>query len=101
MQGVAGADRDDVAPHLPAQQGQIPQQVEHLVPRRLVGEARRIAEPRVPDHQGILQRRAEGHAPDRKSTRLNSSHTVISYAVFCLKKKKKKKKKKKNNTYIQ
>src|SRR5436190_5029978 len=29
---------------------------------------------------------------DRKSTRLNSSHTVISYAVFCLKKKKKKKK---------
>src|SRR5438034_7916886 len=32
---------------------------------------------------------------DRKSTRLNSSHTVISYAVFCLKKKKKKKKKEK------
>src|SRR5438034_5714882 len=34
-----------------------------------------------------------GHplARDRKSTRLNSSHTVISYAVFCLKKKKKKK----------
>src|SRR5260221_10864846 len=29
---------------------------------------------------------------DRKSTRLNSSHTVISYAVFCLKKKKKAKK---------
>src|SRR5438034_4524022 len=34
-------------------------------------------------------------AQDRKSTRLNSSHTVISYAVFCLKKKKKKKKYKK------
>src|SRR5687768_18011091 len=32
---------------------------------------------------------------DRKSTRLNSSHGYISYAVFCLKKKKKKKKKKK------
>src|SRR5438132_9015423 len=32
------------------------------------------------------------HTGDRKSTRLNSSHTVISYAVFCLKKKKKKKK---------
>src|SRR5438034_8367989 len=30
-------------------------------------------------------------AQDRKSTRLNSSHTVISYAVFCLKKKKIKK----------
>src|SRR5438034_6486089 len=28
------------------------------------------------------------HTIDRKSTRLNSSHTVISYAVFCLKKKK-------------
>src|SRR6476469_10616600 len=43
--------------------------------------------------------------PDRKSTRLNSSHRCISYAVFCLKKKKKKykvllikKKKKKTNT---
>src|SRR5262245_62840926 len=36
---------------------------------------------------------------DRKSTRLNSSHLGISYAVFCLKKKKKKKKKndRKNN----
>src|SRR5438034_2191105 len=32
-------------------------------------------------------RRAEPPG-DRKSTRLNSSHTVISYAVFCLKKKK-------------
>src|SRR5438876_6243818 len=30
-----------------------------------------------------------GHAGDRKSTRLNSSHPSISYAVFCLKKKKK------------
>src|SRR5260221_3175814 len=29
-----------------------------------------------------------GDCTDRKSTRLNSSHTVISYAVFCLKKKK-------------
>src|SRR5438034_1883719 len=38
--------------------------------------------------------RVLGGGPDRKSTRLNSSHTVISYAVFCLKKKKKKKKKK-------
>src|SRR2546430_11456937 len=28
-----------------------------------------------------------GAAPDRKSTRLNSSHSQISYAVFCLKKK--------------
>src|SRR5438132_8648484 len=35
--------------------------------------------------------RVSGRRKDRKSTRLNSSHTVISYAVFCLKKKKKKK----------
>src|SRR5258708_10299692 len=28
-----------------------------------------------------------GTSPDRKSTRLNSSHQIISYAVFCLKKK--------------
>src|SRR5436190_10966278 len=38
--------------------------------------------------------RRPGRGEDRKSTRLNSSHTVISYAVFCLKKKKKKKKNK-------
>src|SRR2546430_13384246 len=31
---------------------------------------------------------ARGRAADRKSTRLNSSHSQISYAVFCLKKKK-------------
>src|SRR5436853_2832354 len=35
--------------------------------------------------------------PDRKSTRLNSSHLGISYAVFCLKKKKKKQNIKNNN----
>src|SRR2546422_1370030 len=35
----------------------------------------------------------EDRPPDRKSTRLNSSHGYISYAVFCLKKKKKKRRK--------
>src|SRR2546422_8361851 len=40
--------------------------------------------------QTVLQREHKGHrARDRKSTRLNSSHGYISYAVFCLKKKKK------------
>src|SRR5688572_32689833 len=39
---------------------------------------------------------ATANPVDRKSTRLNSSHSQISYAVFCLKKKKKKKKEKKN-----
>src|SRR5207253_10672149 len=37
-------------------------------------------------------RARKGRAEDRKSTRLNSSHVAISYAVFCLKKKKKKNK---------
>src|SRR5690348_18044584 len=36
------------------------------------------------------ERREGGQGGDRKSTRLNSSHPSISYAVFCLKKKKKK-----------
>src|SRR5438132_2222595 len=40
----------------------------------------------VQQHQGTISRIVVGK--DRKSTRLNSSHTVISYAVFCLKKKK-------------
>src|SRR3989475_1380042 len=55
--------------------------------------ARRIA----PDHVGALKGLAflyfkvgDVQQADRKSTRLNSSHSQISYAVFCLKKKKKK-----------
>src|SRR5256885_12454049 len=36
---------------------------------------------------GAAQARAQAADGDRKSTRLNSSHLVISYAVFCLKKK--------------
>ena len=39
-----------------------------------------------------------GNVADRKSTRLNSSHGYISYAVFCLKKKKKPQKKKKKTS---
>src|SRR5256886_10003127 len=52
----------------------------------------------APDHQGAddltrSQKRNDENSPipsvDRKSTRLNSSHSQISYAVFCLKKKNK------------
>src|SRR5471032_3545937 len=43
--------------------------------------------PTLPPNSCRERRRAR---PDRKSTRLNSSHITISYAVFCLKKKKKK-----------
>src|SRR5256885_12771303 len=42
-----------------------------------------------PDRGGPRTRRGHSRSPDRKSTRLNSSHLVISYAVFCLKKKNK------------
>src|SRR5258708_27465648 len=47
------------------------------------------AEPPVPADQPSLlvprRARADGRTADRKSTRLNSSHQIISYAVFCLK----------------
>src|SRR3712207_8402302 len=68
-----------------------------LIPRdrhRLVRTIRK----RIVDHvEGIRRMAAAGdpafvrivHKGDRKSTRLNSSHANISYAVFCLKKKKK------------
>src|SRR5687768_17970543 len=62
-----------------------------------------VAEEDQPGHRGgQAERRGEQPEPqvvveDRKSTRLNSSHGYISYAVFCLKKKKKKKKKKIQN----
>src|SRR5688500_19627681 len=42
---------------------------------------------------------ANQHPTDRKSTRLNSSHLVNSYAVFCLKKKKKKNTKNAKSNY--
>src|SRR3712207_8570049 len=53
-----------------------------------------LEQPVQPDGRGLQRggaeeahRRADA-PPDRKSTRLNSSHANISYAVFCLKKKK-------------
>src|SRR5690349_22513987 len=47
---------------------------------------------RVEQRRGVRETRCRHRAGrDRKSTRLNSSHVEISYAVFCLKKKKKKK----------
>src|SRR6266511_3527074 len=44
-----------------------------------------------PHSRELLRGPRASNRPDRKSTRLNSSHVKISYAVFCLKKKKKKK----------
>src|SRR5947208_9354828 len=50
----------------------------------------------------VQLREAHGHGEhqDRKSTRLNSSHQIISYAVFCLKKKKKQIKRPRTETEI-
>src|SRR2546426_7537081 len=70
--------------------------IEGLVPAR---EARDIAchfgrlaeqDREIHVHGRVVQERIQNDTRDRKSTRLNSSHLVISYAVFCLKKKKKK-----------
>src|SRR5947208_14975470 len=49
------------------------------------GRAGRRGGARVPGPGAV--RRHPGRRLDRKSTRLNSSHQIISYAVFCLKKK--------------
>src|SRR2546426_1197703 len=57
-------------------------------PPRGVGHPR-VSQARGAGGEGALRARVAGEAADRKSTRLNSSHLVISYAVFCLKKKKK------------
>src|SRR5262245_63600742 len=54
----------------------------------------RNVEPGQPRRHGIRSSGGAAGRADRKSTRLNSSHLGISYAVFCLKKKNKK-----NNTY--
>src|SRR3712207_8545141 len=50
--------------------------------------------PAISSNRRFLRRPSVSTAADRKSTRLNSSHANISYAVFCLKKKK-------NNFYPQ
>src|SRR5207253_9351294 len=52
---------------------------------RMAGYCRRSRSLRI-----MSRERERLQYPDRKSTRLNSSHVAISYAVFCLKKKKKK-----------
>src|SRR3712207_7309483 len=58
-----------------------------LAPARPRGDDSGV--PRPPRATGADQRRLHGlRDADRKSTRLNSSHANISYAVFCLKKKK-------------
>src|SRR5207302_10849198 len=71
-----------------------PEQVNPLIVRSLdSGSVQRFFWSQVkgdrgePDHEGTRLRHLHSSCQDRKSTRLNSSHVKISYAVFCLKKK--------------
>src|SRR2546429_2670710 len=57
--------------------------------RSLVLEAAQLLLGIVEFTEGVANLQATDELKDRKSTRLNSSHGYISYAVFCLKKKKK------------
>src|SRR5207253_10860878 len=64
-----------------------------LLQRALARRGLRMDPPRSHQPHGRGRRRGDDQRPrhrrDRKSTRLNSSHVAISYAVFCLKKKNK------------
>src|SRR5205807_8478618 len=74
-----------------------PARAQPALPARQARQAGAPAAPPGPVPGGRAAAAGRGRAEDRKSTRLNSSHLVISYAVFCLKKKKKIKK----NTKLQ
>src|SRR5688572_31914935 len=65
-------------------------------PRRAPPGVEAEAPPPSTEHE-VCAAALHARLEDRKSTRLNSSHSQISYAVFCLKKKKKKKKDKKSH----
>src|SRR5690606_41230998 len=70
--------------------GEVPRNLEELVQLRGVG--RKTASVVLAEMWGEPAIAVDTHVKrDRKSTRLNSSHVKISYAVFCLKKKTKKK----------
>src|SRR2546430_3495068 len=62
--------------------------LEERVPREFVGHTLDPDARRQHRKRGAVQERDGDPVADRKSTRLNSSHSQISYAVFCLKKKK-------------
>src|SRR5258708_22259012 len=57
--------------------------------RSRLGQRQEVHRRGPPRREGVGGAQGGGHGrQDRKSTRLNSSHQIISYAVFCLKKKK-------------
>src|SRR5690606_41694926 len=59
----------------------------HRVEQRVAAPALAVHEQRLRDESRGVRGLARAWQVDRKSTRLNSSHVKISYAVFCLKKK--------------
>src|SRR5204862_7285864 len=70
-----------------------PPPISTLFPYTTLFRSRHQDEAAIPDCLELIPRhrlRPRDEFEDRKSTRLNSSHVEISYAVFCLKKKKKK-----------
>src|SRR5947208_11583611 len=73
-----------VAPRGAAEAARHRQERARLRRGRLPGHSRALAGKAPPTRRTLVTGQAP---PDRKSTRLNSSHQIISYAVFCLKKK--------------
>src|SRR5690606_33787054 len=76
---------DDLPPTVYQRAGAEAARLRHPARQADAGGCRRIVLCRAPGRQRLAEQE------DRKSTRLNSSHVKISYAVFCLKKKKKNK----------
>src|SRR3712207_8883089 len=75
----------DRVPRPAAGRVRVPADLAETLPR---GEAGDVHQVRLPRAALLPAREGPGVLRDRKSTRLNSSHANISYAVFCLKKKK-------------
>src|SRR5690625_7204386 len=63
--------------------------ISNIVTLRRYDQSRPVALYCSENHLDLIQQSGLEHYLDRKSTRLNSSHVAISYAVFCLKKKNK------------
>src|SRR3712207_7444107 len=82
--------RSTLFPYTTLFRSEAPQRVVQVLAERVLARARdergAPAEPRRGDRD-VARAAAQVLAEDRKSTRLNSSHANISYAVFCLKKK--------------
>ena len=84
QEAETGAPELEEAPPKEVYEDRLPPELSLEQANRLAALPMKCIQNPLPYKSGIV---------DRKSTRLNSSHQIISYAVFCLKKKKKKTKK--------